>query len=52
MLKKAAKGLHELALKLDNNSVKIDDIKFEDEYFDGFYTTDELKYYKSIDTLQ
>ena len=52
MLKKAAKGLHELALKLDNNSVKIDDIKFEDEYFDGFYPTDEINYYKSIDTLQ
>jgi hypothetical protein len=52
MLKKAAKELHVLALKLDNNGVKIDDTKFEDENFDGFYPADEVNYYKSIDTLQ
>ncbi len=52
MLKKAAGGLHELALKLDNNNVKIDDTKFEDENLDGFYPLDEVNYYKSINTLQ
>ncbi|MBN1799305.1 MAG: hypothetical protein JW822_12060 [Spirochaetales bacterium] len=52
MIKKAANGLSELALKLDNNNVKIDDTKFEDENFDGFYPVDEVNYYKSIDTLQ
>ncbi len=51
-IKKAKQGLNELAAKLDNNNIKIDDTIDEEENIDGFSPVDEINYYKSINKLQ
>jgi len=48
---KAGKKISELNRKLQNKGIKIDDIIYNDEAFDGFSPSFESSEYKNIDTL-